>query len=159
MFIATAVTVYVFVAPASSDIHFLLWSALDFHPETGCCTLPVSYFWLFFTNVSQLYSSTLLKLPRGLAGSGSTLKTCGGELSGMYGDFQSPGFPDKYPKDVNCVWNITVAVGHHVRVEFTEFQLEEHSYECEYDRVTVLEGTVSPIQAMPVCCICLISVL
>ena len=74
-------------------------------------------------------------------GADSTLRTCGGQLSGLYGDFQSPGFPDKYDTSITCDWTITVPVGHHVRLEFTEFQLEEHGKDCDYDRVTVLEGS------------------
>jgi hypothetical protein len=34
-----------------------------------------------------------------------------------------------------------VPIGHYVKLEFTEFQLEEHGKDCDYDRVTVQEGT------------------
>lgn len=84
---------------------------------------------------------TALLLVAGIqAVSCATLKTCGGNLNGPYGDFQSPGFPNKYPTDRTCTWRLQVPTGHYVRVTFTEFQVEEHSVDCDYDKVLVMEG-------------------
>ena len=62
---------------------------------------------------------------------------CGGVLSNMYGQFASPNHPDYYPVETSCKWNINVPKGYRIRVEFVRFELEEHSAECDYDRVNV----------------------
>ena len=62
---------------------------------------------------------------------------CGGVLSNMHGLFASPNHPDYYPVETSCKWNISVPKGYRIRVEFVRFELEEHSAECDYDRVNV----------------------
>lgn len=54
----------------------------------------------------------------------------------MFGQIQSPGYPDSYPRDSKVTWNITVPEGFRIKLYFMHFNLES-SYLCEYDYVKV----------------------
>ncbi|XP_010852216.1 PREDICTED: mannan-binding lectin serine protease 1 isoform X2 [Bison bison bison] len=58
------------------------------------------------------------------------------ELNDMFGQIQSPGYPDAYPSDSEVTWNITVPEGFRIKLYFMHFNLES-SYLCEYDYVKV----------------------
>ncbi|KAM9036975.1 mannan-binding lectin serine protease 1 isoform X2 [Sarcophilus harrisii] len=58
------------------------------------------------------------------------------ELNDMFGEIQSPNFPDSYPSDSEVTWNITVPEGFRIKLYFMHFDLES-SYLCEYDYVKV----------------------
>nr|KAF6382814.1 mannan binding lectin serine peptidase 1 [Pipistrellus kuhlii] len=58
------------------------------------------------------------------------------ELNNMFGQIQSPGYPDSYPSDSRVTWNITVPEGFRIKLYFMHFNLES-SYLCEYDYVKV----------------------
>ncbi|KAJ6655507.1 hypothetical protein lerEdw1_005085 [Lerista edwardsae] len=58
------------------------------------------------------------------------------ELTDMFGEIQSPNFPDSYPSDSEATWNISVPDGFRVKLYFMHFDLES-SYLCEYDYVKV----------------------
>ncbi|XP_005876336.1 PREDICTED: mannan-binding lectin serine protease 1 isoform X3 [Myotis brandtii] len=58
------------------------------------------------------------------------------ELNNMFGQIQSPGYPDSYPSDSRVTWNITVPEGFRIKLYFMHFNLES-SYLCEYDFVKV----------------------
>jgi len=61
---------------------------------------------------------------------------CGGELSGATGSFVSPNHPLPYGHATECFWNITVSRGSKIRLQFLEFNLEQH-YTCLFDYVEV----------------------
>lgn len=65
--------------------------------------------------------------------------SCGGALNGRHGIIQSPNFPDTYPNNLHCVWNITVATGYRVKIRFTAFDVEYFKY-CEYDWISMRSG-------------------
>jgi len=44
----------------------------------------------------------------------------------------SPGYPDSYADNLNCVWNITAQPGYFVYLVFNDFRLEPM-----FDRVSV----------------------
>ncbi|XP_049631656.1 mannan-binding lectin serine protease 1 isoform X3 [Suncus etruscus] len=58
------------------------------------------------------------------------------ELNNMFGQIQSPGYPDSYPSDSEVTWNITAPEGFRIKLYFMHFNLES-SYLCEYDYVKV----------------------
>ncbi|KAM4659567.1 LOW QUALITY PROTEIN: mannan-binding lectin serine protease 1-like [Amazona ochrocephala] len=58
------------------------------------------------------------------------------ELTDMFGEIQSPNFPDSYPSDSEVTWNISVPDGFKIKLYFMHFDLES-SYLCEYDYVKI----------------------
>ncbi|NXE27186.1 MASP1 protease, partial [Ardeotis kori] len=58
------------------------------------------------------------------------------ELTDMFGEIQSPNFPDSYPSDSEVMWNISVPDGFKIKLYFMHFDLES-SYLCEYDYVKI----------------------
>ena len=35
-------------------------------------------------------------------------KPCGGNLNGLFGQINSPNYPEKYPDNLKCIWKISV---------------------------------------------------
>ncbi|XP_069047172.1 uncharacterized protein [Lepisosteus oculatus] len=65
--------------------------------------------------------------------------SCGGVLQGDKGEFQSPGFPQSYPSNMDCTWEVTAPPGHLILLAFHSMALEEHKG-CQYDFITVFDG-------------------
>ncbi|BFZ17237.1 hypothetical protein BsWGS_20276 [Bradybaena similaris] len=65
---------------------------------------------------------------------------CGGYIDYENGTITSPSFPDLYPPNKNCVWQIVAPDGHQININFTHFDLEGHNQDCEYDSVRVSSG-------------------
>lgn len=79
---------------------------------------------------------------------------CGGTLIAEEGYFASPGYPEKYPSDVQCEWILNVSpgkselrnlilfdtifslLGNHLTVSFNEFSLPE-SANCTTDYLEI----------------------
>lgn len=62
---------------------------------------------------------------------------CGGRIDEPNGTITSPSFPDLYPGNKSCVWEIFAPLQQHITLNFTHFDLEGNNTECEYDRVEV----------------------
>ncbi|KAI7796445.1 ST14 transmembrane serine protease matriptase b [Triplophysa rosa] len=63
-------------------------------------------------------------------------KECGGELTALSGTFTSPGYPSHYPPNIECVWNIEVPQGKHIKLKFNKFSIhtpEEIALACPTD--------------------------
>ncbi|TRY87416.1 hypothetical protein DNTS_013896 [Danionella cerebrum] len=61
---------------------------------------------------------------------------CGGTLTGLSGTFSSPGYPAHYPPQIECIWNIEVPPGKHIRVKFDKFSVhnpEQNTINCPTD--------------------------
>uniref|UniRef100_A0A8D0GFF0 Cubilin n=1 Tax=Sphenodon punctatus TaxID=8508 RepID=A0A8D0GFF0_SPHPU len=64
---------------------------------------------------------------------------CGGEFSGASGSFSSPGYPNRYPNNKECIWFIHTTPGSSVQLTILEFDIEYHS-SCNYDVLEVYGG-------------------
>nr|XP_020470999.1 cubilin [Monopterus albus] len=64
---------------------------------------------------------------------------CGGDHSGPSGSFSSPGYPNRYPENRECIWYISTAAGSSVTLTIHEFDVEFHQ-NCNYDVLEVYGG-------------------
>ncbi|XP_049633697.1 cubilin [Suncus etruscus] len=64
---------------------------------------------------------------------------CGGELSGPTGSFSSPGYPDTYPHNKECLWSLETAPGSSIQLVIHDFDVEYHS-RCIFDVLEVYGG-------------------
>ncbi|XP_015441120.1 cubilin isoform X1 [Pteropus alecto] len=67
---------------------------------------------------------------------------CGGSFHMAEGIFNSPGYPEIYPSNVECVWNIVSSPGNRLQLSFITFQLED-SQDCSRDFVEIREGNTT----------------
>ncbi|GAB1598696.1 tolloid-like protein 2 [Argonauta hians] len=68
---------------------------------------------------------------------------CGGFINVENGTFQSPSFPDLYPTNKYCVWQIEAPKQHRITLNFSYFDLEGNNQDCEYDSLKVSDGASS----------------
>ncbi|XP_035232741.1 tolloid-like protein 1 isoform X2 [Stegodyphus dumicola] len=66
---------------------------------------------------------------------------CGGILKGEKGTITSPSFPDLYPSNKQCIWEIMAPPQFRITLNFTHFDLEGTNQECEYDSVDIRSRT------------------
>lgn len=50
---------------------------------------------------------------------------CNNNISGSYGVIESPGYPNSYPLNMNCLWTINVPKGNKINVTFIKFDIFE----------------------------------
>lgn len=62
---------------------------------------------------------------------------CGGVIAAVNGTIISPSFPELYPPNKNCVWEIIAPPQYRITMNFTHFDLEGNNHDCEYDSVDV----------------------
>ncbi|XP_051655735.1 deleted in malignant brain tumors 1 protein-like [Manacus candei] len=70
--------------------------------------------------------------------------SCGGLLSSSSGRFQSPFYPQNYPNNANCVWEIEVKSNFLVTLRFEDIQME--GGRCLSDYIEVFDG---PLHTSP----------
>ncbi|XP_036923445.1 membrane frizzled-related protein isoform X2 [Sturnira hondurensis] len=63
---------------------------------------------------------------------------CGGNLTGLHGNFSATSYLQEYPHQKLCTWHISVPAGHGIELQFHNFSLEAQE-ECESDCVEVYE--------------------
>lgn len=49
---------------------------------------------------------------------------CGGNITSSNGTVYSPGFPSPYSSSQDCIWLITVPIGHGIRLNLSLLQTE-----------------------------------
>ncbi|XP_061094184.1 cubilin [Conger conger] len=64
---------------------------------------------------------------------------CGGDLSGPSGSFHSPGYPNRYPANRECIWYLRTGPGTSIQITIHEFDVEYHP-DCSYDVLEVYGG-------------------
>ncbi|KAJ6216814.1 hypothetical protein RDWZM_007971 [Blomia tropicalis] len=62
---------------------------------------------------------------------------CGGLLDAHNGTIMSPSFPDHYPPNKNCIWEIMAPPTFRITLNFTQFDLEGNNQDCEYDKLDI----------------------
>nr|XP_023417709.1 cubilin [Cavia porcellus] len=72
----------------------------------------------------------------------ASTSACGGNFHMAEGIFETPGYPDIYPPNAECVWNIFSSPGNRIQLSFTSFQLED-SQNCSKDFVEIREGNAT----------------
>uniref|UniRef100_A0A671RXS1 Suppressor of tumorigenicity 14 protein homolog n=1 Tax=Sinocyclocheilus anshuiensis TaxID=1608454 RepID=A0A671RXS1_9TELE len=68
------------------------------------------------------------------------IQDCGGRLTGLRGTFTSPGYPSHYPPQTDCVWNIEVPSGKHIKVKFDKLSIhspEQNAISCPEDYLEI----------------------
>ena len=69
----------------------------------------------------------------------ASLAWCKYNLIAAIGNFTSPGFPNEYPNDTCCSYQITGQEWKSIKIEFLYFNLEFEP-NCNYDSVKIYEG-------------------
>ncbi|XP_055976307.1 deleted in malignant brain tumors 1 protein-like [Sorex fumeus] len=65
--------------------------------------------------------------------------SCGGVISSSSGSFSSPRYPESYPTDVQCVWEIHVDKNFRIELMIPNLKLED-ILGCPYDSVEIFDG-------------------
>ncbi|KAK6490308.1 cubilin [Huso huso] len=73
---------------------------------------------------------------------GASTSACGGALYMETGAFNSPNYPDTYPSNIECVWNILSSPGNRLQLSFTMLQLQP-SPNCVNDYLEIREGNAT----------------
>ncbi|XP_069625649.1 scavenger receptor cysteine-rich domain-containing protein DMBT1-like isoform X3 [Ranitomeya imitator] len=69
----------------------------------------------------------------------SSNTNCGGLLTQMNGTITSPFYPNRYPANSHCTWEIRVPSGYYIWLSFLHFDVEPHPL-CFYDWVAIYDG-------------------
>ncbi|XP_027384780.1 putative DMBT1-like protein [Bos indicus x Bos taurus] len=65
--------------------------------------------------------------------------SCGGVISSLSGSFSSPLYPENYPTDIQCVWEIHVDKKFRIELMIPTLKLED-ILGCPYDSVEIFDG-------------------
>ncbi|KAM4852509.1 LOW QUALITY PROTEIN: scavenger receptor cysteine-rich domain-containing protein DMBT1 [Thomomys bottae] len=87
-------------------------------------------------DASVICSAMEDSLPSTPPGKGSS---CGGVISSLSGLFSSPRYPENYPTDIQCVWEIHVNKKFHIELTIPSLNLED-ILGCPYDSVEIFDG-------------------
>ena len=65
---------------------------------------------------------------------------CGRHINEPNGTLESPGYPNNYPSNADCIWVISAPKGHHIELEFKRFDIHKVGGGCRYDYVEIRDG-------------------
>lgn len=68
------------------------------------------------------------------------MTVCNRTIRGLQGVIESPNFPNNYPPNIKCLWNIVVPMGNKINISFSHFDLEnskKYNNSCYTDYVEV----------------------
>ena len=65
---------------------------------------------------------------------------CGGFLTGTRGVIKTPGYPNDYSPNLDCVWRVQVTPGRKIRVNFNSIDLSTSDSQCPTDFITLRNG-------------------
>uniref|UniRef100_A0A182SAV1 CUB domain-containing protein n=1 Tax=Anopheles maculatus TaxID=74869 RepID=A0A182SAV1_9DIPT len=63
---------------------------------------------------------------------------CGGSLTALMGEFSSPNYPETYPRNVECVWELSASPGNKMTLFFKELDIDSTD-DCNGDYLEVRE--------------------
>ncbi|CAJ0956996.1 unnamed protein product, partial [Mesorhabditis belari] len=63
-------------------------------------------------------------------------ETCGFISNAATGVIHSPGYPNNYAPDLECIWDIIVPRGYHVKLEFETFDVQT-TEKCDADYIVL----------------------
>ncbi|KAG4066297.1 hypothetical protein HA402_000521 [Bradysia odoriphaga] len=66
-------------------------------------------------------------------------RVCGGSFYAPTGRLNSPGWPQKYSENKNCVWILNAPTGQQIELQIESFELEEHDG-CVFDSLQIRNG-------------------
>ncbi|XP_065344562.1 cubilin [Cloeon dipterum] len=64
---------------------------------------------------------------------------CGGKFTTPFGTLQSPNYPNSYPHNTECKWEIEVEAGTSVELTINDLQMEQGA-DCTFDNLKVYGG-------------------
>ncbi|XP_058123035.1 cubilin homolog [Anopheles ziemanni] len=64
---------------------------------------------------------------------------CGGRLTALAGEFASPNYPDTYPLNVECIWELSASPGNKMSLFIKEMDIQS-SDNCNEDYLEIREG-------------------
>ncbi|XP_044003802.1 tolloid-like protein 1 isoform X2 [Aphidius gifuensis] len=68
---------------------------------------------------------------------------CGGLIDAPNGTITSPSFPENYPGNKNCIWEIIAPFQYRITLNFTHFDLEgnkAYNQDCDYDSIEIVSN-------------------
>ncbi len=74
-------------------------------------------------------------------------RRCGNILTDKTGTFSTPGYPQNYPSDTTCLWQIKIPGARQIIIEFESFNVEEGDVNiarCNRDYLLVLKDGKFP---------------
>ncbi|KAM9307657.1 cubilin [Gastrophryne carolinensis] len=72
----------------------------------------------------------------------ASTSACGGVMHMENGAFNSPGYPENYLANMECIWNILSSPGNQLQLSFMSFSLQE-SENCAKDYLEIREGNAT----------------
>ncbi|XP_066488058.1 astacin-like metalloendopeptidase [Tiliqua scincoides] len=91
------------------------------------------------TMLIQFVSDNEATAAKGFTASYTHVK-CGGTFTDASGAITSPDFPERYPKNQDCLWIIRAPIGSKISLTMSSFELED-SVNCRYDRLIIHDGS------------------
>ncbi|XP_068081387.1 cubilin [Anabrus simplex] len=76
---------------------------------------------------------------------------CGGIYGDPSGVITSPNYPENYPTNKQCIYEIAQPLGKAITLTFYDFQMESH-YRCNYDYLEIRDGHDSTAPLMGTYC-------
>ncbi|XP_070842448.1 cubilin [Chaetodon trifascialis] len=70
----------------------------------------------------------------------ASVEACGGELNAPSGAISSPNYPNLYPHNRVCRWDLMMSPGRRVTLTIKDLRLEDSGTSCAFDYVDVLNG-------------------
>ena len=85
----------------------------------------------FYINIFFLISYVLYLKPY------LCISGCRKDFTGLTGKFETPNYPNLYPRNSFCQWRIRVKAGMRIKLNIGALNIEQN---CAYDNVTVYNG-------------------